>query len=247
MTIALDSGKADRIDSRARLFAALVLLLAITSLRGLPAQAVAAGAGLLLVLAAGPPLAALARRLLHVEGFLVLLLLMLPLTVAGTPLVTLGPLALSEAGLLRALSIVLKVNAAVMVAYALLGGLDPLRIGHGARRLGLPLRFVQLFLFTTRYIEIYRGEIRRLREAMRARAFVPRTSLHSFRSFGNLAGMVLLRALDRASRVEEAMRCRAFDGRLPAIGPEEAGRGGPAAMALAVAAALALVTLDHWP
>ncbi|MDD3446990.1 MAG: cobalt ECF transporter T component CbiQ [Zavarzinia sp.] len=238
-------GPIERLAPRARLLATLILVIAVTLLHGVPAAAAACACGALLAVLSGQGLAPLARRLVHVEGFMALLLLMLPFTMAGTPLITLGPVAASVEGLLRATTIALKVNAAMLVVFALLGTMEPVRIGHAARRLGAPLRLVQLFLFTTRHVEIFRNEIRRLREAMRARGFVPRSTPHGWRAYGNLAGMVLVRSLERASRVEEAMRCRAFDGRLPAIGLDEEGHGTAACPCLALAAGASLILLDR--
>ncbi|MCF4165586.1 cobalt ECF transporter T component CbiQ [Zavarzinia compransoris] len=231
----------------ARLFAALVLVTAIAALRHPMAQGVALIGAFVLVLLAGRPPAVLLHRLRHVEGFLVLLLVMLPFTVEGTSLVAIGPLDASAEGLWRAFGIVMKVNAAAALLFALIGDLDPVRLGHAARRLGVPLRLVQVFVFTARYVDLFRDEIRRLREAMRARAFTAGTSLHAFRSYGNMAGMVLVRALERAKRVEEAMRCRAFDGRLPAIGPPESRAGAAACTAMALVAAGTLLALDLMP
>ena len=74
---------------------------------------------------------------------------------------------------------------------------------------------MRLFVLTLRYLGLIGDEARRLREAMRARAFRARTDRHTWRSFGNLIGMLLVRALDRARRVEEAMRLRGFSGRFP--------------------------------
>ncbi|MFZ2871411.1 cobalt ECF transporter T component CbiQ [Zavarzinia sp.] len=235
------------IAPRARLLSAFILILAVVSLRDITVQGAALGLALILALVSGQAVKPLLHRLAHVEGFMALLLLMLPFTVPGPPLASLGPLTVSAEGLLRALGIALKVNAAVLLGFALLGAVEPLRLGHAARRLGVPVRLVQLFLFTTRYIELFRDEIHRRREAMRARAFVRRSSLHSFRSYGNLAGMVLVRALEKAQRVEEAMRCRAFDGRLPAIGIDDRGRGEIAGPGLALLAGAALVLMDRMP
>lgn len=237
----------DALSPRARLLSALVLIIATVSLRDITVQGAALGLALILALLSGQAVKPLLHRLAHVEGFMALLLLMLPFTVPGPPLASLGPLTVSAEGLLRALGIALKVNAAVLLGFALLGAVEPVRLGHAARRLGVPVRLVQLFLFTTRYIDLFRDEIRRRREAMRARAFVRRTSLHSFRSYGNLAGMVLVRALEKAARVEEAMRCRAFDGRLPAIGIDDRGRGEIAGPGLALLAGAALVLMDRMP
>jgi cobalt/nickel transport system permease protein len=49
---------------------------------------------------------------------------------------------------------------------------------------------------------------------MKARAFWPRSDLHTWRSLGYLIGMLLVRSLERAERILKAMKCRGFDGRL---------------------------------
>jgi cobalt/nickel transport system permease protein len=48
---------------------------------------------------------------------------------------------------------------------------------------------------------------------METRAFRPGYNLHTFRSFGNLFGLLLVRSLDRSERVLAAMKCRGFQGR----------------------------------
>jgi cobalt/nickel transport system permease protein len=215
----------ERLAPRTRLVVALGCVLAITAL-ATPGWSVAAlaGAGALVLLARLQP-GAVARRLLRVEGFLVALLLLLPFTVPGEPLLAIGPLAASREGLLRALLLVVKINACVLACTALLGTLEPVRLGRALAGLGAPLRLVHLFLFVVRYVALFDAELHRLREAMRARGFVARSGRHGWRTLGNLAGMLLVRALDRAERVDEAMRCRGFAGRLPLLAGERlAGR-----------------------
>nr|WP_307258251.1 energy-coupling factor transporter transmembrane component T [Kaistia dalseonensis] len=48
-----------------------------------------------------------------------------------------------------------------------------------------------------------------------ARGFRPRSSRHTWRSHGNLIGMLQVCALDRSRRIEEAMLCRGYGGRFP--------------------------------
>jgi cobalt/nickel transport system permease protein len=48
---------------------------------------------------------------------------------------------------------------------------------------------------------------------MRARAFRPGCGPHCWRSVGYLFGMLMVRSLERAERIDAAMRCRGFDGR----------------------------------
>ena len=83
------------------------------------------------------------------------------------------------------------------------------------RALHVPEPIVRLFALTVRYLALIRDEARRLNDAMRARGFRPGSNRHTWRSYGNLIGMLLVRALHRAQRVEEAMLCRGFSGRFP--------------------------------
>ena len=53
-----------------------------------------------------------------------------------------------------------------------------------------------------------------LRAAMKVRAFRPTTSWHTYRTFGYLVGMMLVRAIERSERILAAMKCRGFSGRL---------------------------------
>lgn len=218
-------GIVGRLDPRSRLAAAVAILVTVVALDGLPALLAALAGAIGLVALARLPIHDLRHRLLHVEGFMAVLLVLLPFTTPGHPLWTAGPLSLSQEGLRHALVVALKVNIAVLTIFALLAALEPVRLGHAAARLGVPLKLVHLFLFVVRYVALLRGEAGRLLEAMRARAFVPAASRHCWRSLGNLAGMMLVRALERAERVDEAMRCRGFSGRFPLVGEDTAHRG----------------------
>ncbi len=204
------------LDPRTRLLAAFACVLAIITLHHLALAVAALAAALGLALACGLTPVALARRLAHLEGFMLVLLVLLPFTTPGVPVFEVGGLTASQEGLARAMLIAVKVNACAACVFALIGTLEPVRVGLAAARLGVPEQLVHLFLMMVRYVALLRAETGRLRDAMRARAFVPRTSLHTWRSLGQMCGMVLVRALERAERVHEAMRCRGFDGRFPA-------------------------------
>ena len=175
--------------------------------------------------------------------YILAMLVMLPFTTPGTPLATLGPLAASAEGLHLAVVIGLKANAIVLMLLALVGSLEPARLGHALRRLGVPTALVQLLVFTVRYIEVLGAEYARLRTAMRARAFTPGTNGHTLETFGYLVGMLLVRASERAERVLQAMRCRGFDGTFPVLEESRLGqRDGVGTAAALAAVALLIVT-----
>jgi cobalt/nickel transport system permease protein len=199
-------------DLRVRLLGGLAALLMIAPLSR-PGPAFAALALVLAAFALGrQPLPW--RRLWHLEAFLILLLLTLPFTLPGQPLLHLGPLTATAEGLTRALVLCAKVAASVLLLTLLFAATPPERLAAAFRALHLPEPLVRIFLGVLRYLSLIRAEMQRLQDAMRLRSFRPGSNRHTWRSYGHLIGMMLLRALHRADRVEEAMRLRGYSGRL---------------------------------
>ena len=233
----------NRLDPRTRVVATLLFALAAVAAHGLTAQAVALGlAAVLAVLARLPPGRTL-RRLAALEGFMVAALVTLPFSVPGAPVAEPWGWSVSAEGLERALSILLVANAVVLAVQALLGGLEMVALGHALARLGAPQKFVALLLFTLRYVDVLQQEYSRLRLAMRARGFRPRTSWHTWRAYGWLVGMLLVMSVERSERIHAAMRLRGFTGHYPVLDHGRAGRldwGFGAVHAASVIAVLAL-------
>ena len=48
---------------------------------------------------------------------------------------------------------------------------------------------------------------------MKMRGFRPRMNWHTYRTYGYLVGMLLVRSLERSERIVAAMKCRGFRGR----------------------------------
>lgn len=230
-------------DLRLRLtfgFAALVLIAPLHR----PAPAAAALAAVLaLHLGLRRPLPW--RRLLHLEAFLLLLLLSLPLTIPGTPILQIGPLSASQEGLARAGIIAAKVSASVLFLTLLFAATDPAELGTALRTLRLPEPLVRILTGVLRYLGLIRAEMRRLQEAMRLRAFRPGSNRHTWRSYGNLIGMTLLRAIHRADRIEEAMRLRGYSGRFLAQAPPRPARSDWIAGLCLLATAATLLLWDR--
>jgi cobalt/nickel transport system permease protein len=234
-----------RRDPRLRLVGALSFALVTVSLQTLPALLAALALAVTAAALGGLDWRPVLRRLLPLEGLMLALLLVLPFTVAGTPWLAIGPLQASHEGLQLALRILLRANAVLVMLLALLGTLEPTTLGHALGRLGVPHKLVHLFLLTVRYVELIHDEYRRLRNAMRARAFVARSDAHAWRSLGWLIGMLLLRSLERAQRVLAAMKCRGFHGRLYLLADYRWGRGDSTAALAGPLLLAGLLWLEH--
>ncbi|MEI8372187.1 MAG: energy-coupling factor transporter transmembrane component T [Planctomycetota bacterium] len=188
------------IDPRARIAAAVSFALVVGVARSVPAMALAMVAAVGLVVVARISLSDLFRRLLPLEILLVVLMIVLPWP------------AYRHEGMMLAIVIVLKANAAVLAMTALIGTMDAVTLGHALAHFHVPQKLTQLLLFMVRYFDVLGREYVRLRAAMRVRCFRPAMNRHSYRMFGYLVGMLLVRSFDRSERVLAAMKCRGFRG-----------------------------------
>lgn len=206
-----------RADPAVKVVGALVLTL-IIAISSSPATPVAGLAlGLVLTTGARLPLAPLYKRLLAVNLFTLLLWITLPLTGGGEAVTHLGPLDLSSKGIELALLITFKTNGIVLILTALTATSSILEIGHSLERLHLPHKLILLLLTTYRYLGLIEQEYQRLRRSAALRCFSKTTSLHTYRTYGYLIGMTLIRSYDRSRRIHKAMLMRGFQGYFPLL------------------------------
>ena len=232
------------LDPRTRILAALAFAIVMVGLDGF----IALGAGLALSLTAMVlsrlPAAPTLRRMAAMDGFIIFMIAMLPFTVPGDPMFSLLGFQASWQGLYKALQIALTANAIVLMLMTLVGTMEAVTLGHALHRLKMPAVLVHLLLFTVRYIEVLRQEYSKLRRSMKTRGFQARNSLHTYRSFGYLIGMMLVRALERSERILQAMKCRGFRGQFPMLQALCFSRRDLQFAILAAAALAALIILE---
>ena len=152
--------------------------------------------------------------MIAINTFTLFLWLTLPLTYGGREFTTMGPLSLSAEGLQLAALITLKTNAIILAIIALLGTSRIANIGHALETLQCPKKLCFILLFSYRYVFVIYQEYRRLVRAAQMRCFVPATTIHTYRTFGYLFGMTLVKSWNRATRVHQAMVLRGFNGQL---------------------------------
>lgn len=201
-----------RLDPRGRVVVAVVfsVLIAVSERYAVLGGGLAAGIALAVV--ARLPVKPLLKRLGALNGFMAMLIILLPLTTFEEPSLELFGISVSQPGLLLALAVTVKANAIVLALTAFVGTLEITTFGHALKHLRVPDKLAHLFLFTVRYIDLLHHEYHRLRQAMRVRCFRPRMSRHTYRTMGYLVGMLLVKSLDRSERVVAAMKCRGFRG-----------------------------------
>jgi cobalt/nickel transport system permease protein len=148
-----------------------------------------------------------------VNGLVLFLWIFLPFSFEGEPLFTLGPLTATKEGVSYAALLTLRSNIILLACICLASTTSILAIGGAMRQLRIPDKAVQLFFFTYRYLHVIYLEFQRLINALKIRGFQPRTSIHTYRTYAYLIGMLLVRSYERSERIRNAMLCRGFNGR----------------------------------
>lgn len=208
----------DRVHVRGRLLAAFAFALLVVWLESWPALGAAATVAVLLAALGGMPWHQLRHRLLAANFLAAGLTALMPLSWTISGGWTWNPGRVDEA-----LRIGLRLNAIVPAVSLLAGTVPPVRLARALSGFGLPGKLIEILYFMVRYGAEFRREGKRLHDAMRLRAFRPRPTPHGFRTLGYLAGLMIVRAIDRSERVRQAMKCRGFAGRFHLLAPEPLG------------------------
>ncbi|MCX8006690.1 MAG: hypothetical protein N3B11_01050 [Coriobacteriia bacterium] len=224
-TLAHISSPLSRIDARAKLAAALLVVLAIVLSPPLrPAEAAFTVACLGACVALGRlPLRRLLARSAAVLPFAAPIALVAPLQASGGSLNTGGLFGSAAAsGWIAAYAIVSKAWLSAATMTLVVATTEVPELLAGLRALGVPRVMTTLLSFIARYATTLGGQIRATRIAIASRA--PRLGRARLALlYGHLAGAMVVRALDRGERVHAAMLSRGFDGSLPVRRPSRFG------------------------
>jgi len=199
-------------DPRMKIPVLLIMAFTIGLLRDIRLAVVALGFSVVLVVVSRIPMSFILHRLRWLFVFLMPLAIIMPFTVPGRDIWRYSFLSASYEGLSLASLIFLKAIAIVLLIFPMFGTAPFHTSMKALQRLRFPARFVQIILFTYRYIFVFFEEIRRMRNAARTRGFEARTRWHSFRTFGNFIGILLVRSFERTERLYSAMISRGYKG-----------------------------------
>ncbi|GIW73375.1 MAG: hypothetical protein KatS3mg102_2917 [Planctomycetota bacterium] len=215
-------------DARARLVALGGLALALASVRTLAAAGAGTALAAVLLLLARVP-AAQAWRRLRWLGVVIL------------PIAVLVPLRDPGLALLLSLRVAAAGTAAVLAL-----GVGPFdRTARGLQGLGVPARLVHMALLAYRYLFVLGEHLDRVRVALVSRGFVPRFDRHTAAVYGRVTGALLVRSVARTERVDQAMRCRGFAGRLRSRSPARLSRSDLMRAAAVLGVAAWVLVLDR--
>lgn len=206
------------LDARAVLLSSMALILGIKSCLTFQelgwATATLTGIGMVF----GIPWRLVLARAVWVLPFC-LAALPLAFTTAGPALWVAGPLTISAPGLEK--FGVVSGQCLLCLLVVLMAGTvsNPFALVAATGRLGCPQRLVSVLQLCLRYLELLGEELSRLQRARQSRGCQEPGLAFRARVTGQLAGTLFLRSLDRAERVEVAMRSRGAKSTLPVPEP----------------------------
>jgi cobalt/nickel transport system permease protein len=206
-----------RLDPRSRIVMAVLYAFVVALSNRFPALLAACAFSFVLVGVSRLPVPYLLKRVAMVNGFVLFFWLVVPVTYPGEALFSLGPFTGSREGVLVSARITLKSNAILLTFIALIATSSVATLGAALGRLGVPGKIVYLLLLNYRYIFVMEEEYHRLVRSATVRGFQPSTTLHTYRTFAYLVGMLFVRASERAERVYMTMLCRGFSGKFHSL------------------------------
>jgi len=136
-------------------------------------------------------------------------------------------LTITDAGLLRFASIVIRSWLSVQMAIMLVASTRFPDIVHALEHLRVPSILTTIIAFLYRYLFVLADEVFRLLRAREARSAAVAGSRSGgnvawrARVAGNMAGQLFLRSYERSDRVYNAMLSRGYTGHLNTINPHE--------------------------
>jgi cobalt/nickel transport system permease protein len=206
-----------RLDPRVKIVTLLPYIIVVAIMHETIVPAIALLISTLMILITRIDTKKLFNRLAVVNTFILFLWLFLPFSFPGNVVFTIGPLTATEEGFLFALSITLKANAIVLATIAILGTSEVFSLAHALVHMKMPSKLVYLFFFFYRYISVLHEEYTTLKRAISVRAFRPKTTMHTYKTYAYLVGMLIVRSYDHSQRIYSAMLCRGFTGKFPII------------------------------
>jgi cobalt/nickel transport system permease protein len=202
-----------QIDPKLRIISAVLISVEIALFKHLPVLGCALFMAIFAIFLARLNFKCVIKRLYVIFWFLLLVWVTLPITFEGEVIYKLGSLNISRPGIILSAQISFKSISILFIFMTMISTMSINTLGRSLSALHCPSKLVHLLLMTYRYIFVIDNEYRRLQKAIKMRGFRSRTTIHSYKTYAYLIGMLFVRASYRAKRVHQAMLCRGFNGK----------------------------------
>ena len=207
----------NRLDPRGRIV--ICFLFAITIALSSSSETLLVGGVVALLFAtfANLKVVTVLKRLFVVNLFVLFLWFFLPFTTKGTVIWDYHGIEATREGIVLCSKITARANVIIIFLISLVSTIHLENLGLALQQLHIPKKLVYIFFFTIRYLRVLETEKERLVNAAKVRGFIPGVNLHTYKTIAYFIGMLLVKSIDRAENVHQAMICRGFSGDFFAI------------------------------
>lgn len=167
----------------------------------------------LLMTLSDTPVMLILKKIIVISPFAIFIGIFNPLFDSGTVALSSGMYI--SAGWISFLSILVKFALTISAALLLIATTSFPGVCNALRRLGVPLLFTSQLFFLYRYIFVLMEEAMRIVRAKDLRSFGTRGT--GIKVFVRLVGILLVRTIERAERIYNAMLSRGFRGQIPSM------------------------------
>ena len=204
-------------DPRVKLVSFSFLILSIAFLTHILSAFLGLTLAVILIFLSRIPFTFVLKYLRWVILFALFFLIIMPLTVPGDRVLELSFLSISYQGLRLSVLIALRAISISMILFPMVATMEFHRTLKALEKLRTPNKFIQMIMFTYRYIFVFLSELIRMSTAAEARLFKRRTDINTLKITGNFIGILLIQALERTQRVYNAMTARGYTGRIKTL------------------------------
>lgn len=116
--------------------------------------------------------------------------------------------------------IFLRSNLIIFFSLLLFHDKDEFSIAIGMHQLKLPRKLTTMLFFTAKSIFLLKHEFEHFRKTLYVRGFQAKTNFLSYKTLAGFIGILVIKAIERASSLQKAMLLRQFNGNVYTLGKE---------------------------
>ncbi len=203
-----------RFDPRAKILCITALIISIVLIDDISILLIGSLIVILLVYISKIPLRFILKRLRWVAIFVFAILIVLPFTMPGETIFSIGVLAITKEGIIKGCMISLKAFSVILLIFPMLATMKFVIFIKALEKLRVPNKLTQIIAFTYRYIFVVLNEIQRMLRSIESRGFKRKMSKFSLQIIGNTIGMLLVRSYERSQQIYNSMVSRGYEGRI---------------------------------
>jgi len=119
-----------------------------------------------------------------------------------------------QADFFEAMNIYLRTNIIIFFNLMIFFNSKGLDIVRGFSILRFPNRFVSAFYFTWKMIIELQNEFKNIKTTLITRSFHNKTNLFIYQTYGNILGLLFIKAIQKSQNLKDSFLLRGFDGEI---------------------------------